>query len=190
MLREPALEPPEPPLDTVSQVGEGTRIASPVETEEREPLVNIIDPESQASAIEHEAGVSSGASAAALPIIPFEYTGPRDDNVIHLYNTFKKSLDHQAERIVQLGEGKSVSNEETYAQHAAYLALIQEQRFFYYSYQKFSGLRPKNTADTVYHTTGVGGLNVVFELTRGEFPDLFRLQDRVREQALESVRGR
>jgi len=104
------------------------------------------------------------------------YTGPRDENARGLYDVFKASVQRQAQLATENGDRWELRNERIYAQHSAYLALIQSQRFHTYTYQPMRG-KPSNTDDAVYHSTNRGGLNVVFELTRDEFPEYFRLKE-------------
>jgi hypothetical protein len=108
---------------------------------------------------------------------PAEYTGPRDRNILNLYNVFKGSMDSQAKQAMNLDGGLPLLKQRIYAQHAAYIELIQSHRFHYFSYEKRDGLLPLNTSQVVYHSTGSGGLQVVFQLTRDEFPEFFRIKE-------------
>jgi hypothetical protein len=167
LFRQPPLVPKDAPA-AQSPGSELPHVPAPAKAMKSDVRVapNVVTgPKPRVGPSEQEA---SGVSA--------EYTGPRDVNILSLYKTFKTSLGYQARRIAELGEKKSLGREVTHAQHAAYVDLIQAQRFFYYSYQQRVGTRPKNTSNAVYHITGMGGLNVIFELTQDEFPDLFRLQ--------------
>lgn len=115
-----------------------------------------------------------------------EYTGPRDANIAGLYEVFKGSLARQAALAESHGSDWPIRNQRIFEQHSAYLNLIQAQRFYRYTYDQLSGV-PNNSADVVYHSTNRGGLNVVFELTRAEFPEYFRLKD-AEERALQEVK--
>lgn len=120
---------------------------------------------------------------------PPEYTGIRDPNFIPLYNTFKLSLDREAQLMQAAQENgtPNLSSEETYLGRQAYIKLIQEKRLYHYGYgQKVN--RPKNTKDVEYHLTGMGEMTIVFELTRSEFPALFEIKDRLRKQREEAIK--
>ena len=78
----------------------------------------------------------------------------------------------------------AVDAQENFLQASAYLSLIQSQKLYYYGYET-PPQRPPNTHDAEYHLTGSGGMYLIFELTRAEFPDLFEAKDRLREAASE-----
>lgn len=120
---------------------------------------------------------------------PADYHGVRDRNVLYLYETFEQSVAYQA---------KCLSNPETagdalrsaeliFALHSAYVALIQQQRHYAYGYG--SKARPVNTRDTLYHAMSMGGMCLILELTRAEFPQVFGLMERADDSAAARATG-
>ena len=121
-----------------------------------------------------EAPASTGDAFAA------EYTGVRDPNMARLYEVFKASLEYQAKRMAASeGGAPDLLAQEVYLLHSAYIHLIQAQRHFSVGYGE-APPRPPNSADVEYHSGGMGGMHVAFELTRQEFPDLFACRDELR----------
>jgi hypothetical protein len=76
----------------------------------------------------------------------------------------------------------------SYLESCAYVSLIQRQKLYFYGYT-LAPPRPPNTDDAEYHLTGGGGMTVIFELTRQEFPDLFEAKDN-RKKFLAELEGR
>lgn len=116
------------------------------------------------------------------PLFPADYTGVRDSNMATLFASFTAVAKGAAERLseAKLSPDDALAAEARFLQFSAYCTLIQEQRHFYYGYETAVQRRyqaPRNTADVVYHTTGMNDMNVVFELRRSDFPDLFDRMD-------------
>lgn len=114
---------------------------------------------------------------------PEDYTGVRDENMVQLYSVFKKTLESEAKRLSDstLTGSDLIVCKELFVRHSAYVSLIQQQRFFYYGYDRLQVKHPANSADAVYHTTGMGDMHVVFELTRADFPEVFEQMRALRE---------
>lgn len=130
-----------------------------------------------------------GNAISTSGAFPPDYTGIKDHHLLRLYNVFKMSLDRQTE-ILQSADDPQVAAaaEEAYLEASAYISLIQSQRLYYYGHTT-PPTRPRNTNDAEYHLTGGGGMQVIFELTRSDFPDLFAAKDRRRmaERELENA---
>lgn len=112
--------------------------------------------------------------ASSAPTFPEEYRGVRDANMLELYRVYQRSLAREAEKM----KGKQTPMQaaisaDLCAKYSAYVALIQQQRHFYYGYDRAKGSLPRATTDTRYAASGMGDMYVVFELPRAEFPDVF-----------------
>lgn len=125
---------------------------------------------------------SPSRQAGPSVVFPDDYAGVRDPNMATLFTAFNATVKAAGER---LSKGKLSADDALFAEeevllYSAYCALIQQQRHFYYGYETAAQRRsrpPHNTADVVYHTTGMNDMSVVFELRRAEFPDLFDRMD-------------
>lgn len=125
----------------------------------------------------------AGASEQSGDGFPSDYRGVRDKNMLLLYQRlqtavagFAAKLDNKALEGFDL-----VQAEEGFLRYSAYVSLIQQQRYYSYGYQK--DIRPpRNTGDAVYHVTGMADMQLVLELTRAEFPDLFAAMYAVRRE--------
>ncbi len=112
---------------------------------------------------------------------PGDYHGPRDANLFEVYSVYKLAMETAARRLADpsLRGLELASVKDAFLRHSAYITLIQQQRFHLY----FHGRRtpdqrvPVNTKDVVYHSTGMGDMQVTFELRRSEFPDMFEALD-------------
>ncbi|MBX3462821.1 MAG: hypothetical protein KF830_06595 [Planctomycetes bacterium] len=153
-----------------------SRVA-PVAESERAPLVR----EAAAPTQERPAELPTLAQGGETDGFPPEYRGVRDRNVLSLYKSFLKSLAFEEERMRSFTDADLETGVHcTYLETKAYLQIIQNHSFHYYGYAP-APQRPANTEDAEYHLTGLGGMQVVFALTRQEFPDLFAAKDKRRQ---------
>ncbi len=96
-----------------------------------------------------------------------------------IFRTIERSIDAQAATLgTPTGNERSqLMSKLNFLTHSAYLSQIQQQRHYYYGYDRNAYRRPQNTRDREYHVTGMRDMILVFELTRTEFPELFDVKD-------------
>lgn len=165
--------------------------AAPVHVVPSERAIAGIEPARTADPVEV---ARPGPEDPQQPTFPDDYRGLRDQNLLSLYTVFKKSMERDAERLSdpKLSGPDLAFIKEGYLQHSAYVALIQQQRLYHYFYGRrtIDKQVPRNTADVVYHSTGMGEMQITFELRRDEFPDLFATMDEMAKlrESLRSTR--
>ena len=110
------------------------------------------------------------------PEFPPEYTGIRDVNMLWLYIPIRRALDYEEQKIREGSD--SAATLRNFHLMSARIEAIQSQRLFHVGYDRERVPRPGNTPDVHYHYTAMGGMQVVFRLSREEHPDYFAAHDR------------
>lgn len=111
--------------------------------------------------------------AAAPREFPTDGSTLQDPALRQLYRTLMQATTAQPASTSELDRA---TNERTRLEAAACVSLIQQDRLWHCATTP-APPRPTNTADAVWHLTHCGDLQVVFALTRQEFPELFTKMD-------------
>lgn len=107
-------------------------------------------------------------------LFPEDYRGVRDRNMLELYSVYARSLEREAEKMKgSQTPMQAAISADLCAKYSAYIALIQQQRHFYYGYDRARGRLPRATSEVRYAASGMGDMYVVFELPKTEFPEVF-----------------
>jgi len=155
-----------------------------------EPVMRGANRESPAGRNAAEAAPTIGLPALSTSDFPPEYTGIRDKNLVGIYSTMKRSIKFEEERLKRANESDYRHGIDlNYLEATAYVALIQNQNLYFFGYTT-PPKRPPNTRDVEYHLTGAGGMCVILELTRQEFPDLFAAKDKKESASARADVGR
>jgi hypothetical protein len=119
-----------------------------------------------------------GTRAAAPREFPMDGSTLQDPALRQLYRTLLQATTAPPTGTSALDRA---TNERARLEAAACVSLIREGRLWHCGATP-APPRPTNTADAVWHLTHCGDLQVVFELTRQEFPELFAKMDAERAE--------
>lgn len=164
--------------EPTAPTGSGTREHPLAETDSNLDSVSIDrSPASEAMPSSLSSSDSKDQPPERSRQFPEYYQGIRDKNMLVIFDAYKGSVEYQAGQLADADlQGLSLTTaKERFVRQSVYMSLIQSQRLWYCSYEPLKGKRPPNTADVVYHQTAMGGLNVIFEITRAEFPEVFEM---------------
>lgn len=111
-------------------------------------------------------------AAPIKPVFPPDYTGPGDEQVLEIYLSNARAIESTTNAAKNQGRELNRVERDSLAWKKAVNQMIQEQRFYYLGPQETRRAH-RNTDRLRYIITYRGGLLMIWELSKAEFPDAF-----------------